>query len=516
MNGQNIIILDFGGQYSMLLARRVREANVFCHLLPYHTPLENIRRYSPRGIILSGGPGSVYLEGAPGCDPSLFNGEVPVLGICYGMQLMAKILGGTVIRGLKSETGRTEIFISKDNPLLKKSFLQENSSLLGWMSHQDEIKDVPPGFQILARTENGTVAAMGDPDRRLYGLQFHPEVSHTPAGTEIIKGFLYDICQCQPDWTPQKFIDHAVHKIRSSVSPGEKVICALSGGLDSSVVALLLKEAIGDNFISLFVDHGLLRQGEAREINKLFGDLFGENFIAIKAQDRFLRRLKGITDPEKKRKAIGAEFINVFTEKALSIGEFNYLAQGTIYPDIVESGKSAPAVTIKSHHNVGGLPESLGFKLIEPLRDLFKDEVRKVALELGLPRLIAERQPFPGPGLAVRIVGEVDAAKIDLLQKADAVLRDEIEAAKLDKNLWQFFAVLTGIDSVGIKGGKRAYGPVISLRATTSVDGMTADWAALPYDILERVSMRITKEIPAVTRVVYDITSKPPGTIEWE
>ncbi len=514
--GEKIIVLDFGGQYSMLISRRIREAKVYCKILPYYTPAAEVFRHSPRGIILSGGPGSVYLENPPECDPAILNGEIPVLGICYGMQLMASRLGGNVERGRKKEVGRTGLIITESEPLFNHSYFKDSKSLSCWMSHQDEVIKLPPGFSVLARTESGAIAAMGDVSRHLYGLQFHPEVSHTPGGLDILKSFLYDICHCSGNWAPLNFIEQAVMKIRNTVNPGEKVICALSGGLDSSVVALLLNKSIGKDFVSIFVDHGLLRRDEAQTISSVFREQLQGKFIEVDARDRFLQKLKGVTLPEEKRKVIGTEFIEVFRETALSMGNFSYLAQGTIYPDIVESGADAGTATIKSHHNVGGLPDNLNFTLIEPLRELFKDEVREVGRRLGLPEVIASRQPFPGPGLAVRIIGEVTAAKLELLQEADAIFREEIEKENLNDELWQFFAVLTGIQAVGIRQGKRVYGQVICLRATTSTDGMTADWYRLPYEFLHRVSTRITAEIPQIARVVYDITAKPPGTIEWE
>ena len=513
---EKVVLLDFGGQYSMLIARRVREAGVYCEMLPYDTPWESIKGYDPAGIILSGSPASVYQEDAPRCDQAIYEGGVPILGICYGMHLLAGDLGGEVERGSRSEFGRTSFTIEQAEPLFNDTSFRDQSFCNGWMSHQDEVLKPPPGFYVLARTENDTMAAIGDHERKIYGIQFHPEVFHTPGGNNVLRNFLFEVCRCSRTWTPQSFIEDAVAKINQVVGAKEKVVCALSGGVDSSVVAFLLDKAVADRAVFIFVDHGLLRLDEAEEVVRLYREKLKGEFVHIDARERFLNRLAGVTDPEEKRRIIGNEFIAVFKENALSRGDIAYLAQGTIYPDVIESGSAHGSAVIKSHHNVGGLPEELGFELIEPLRELFKDEVRLVGNELGLPDSILKRQPFPGPGLAVRIIGAVSAEKLSLLQKADAVFRNEVYEAGLGHELWQYFAVLTDVNVVGVKGDDRHYGPVIALRAVVSEDAMTADWARLSYDLLGRVSTRITGEIPEVARVVYDITSKPPGTIEWE
>lgn len=513
---EKVIILDFGGQYSMLIARRIREIGVYCELQPFNTPWLEMEDIKPAGIILSGSPASVNQKDAPRCDPAIFKGGIPILGICYGMQLLAKELGGKVEKGSRSEFGRTSFTIVDYEPLFKDDLFRDESACCGWMSHQDEVLEPPPGFSVLARTENNTMAAIGDHEHKIYGLQFHPEVFHTPGGNNVLKNFLIDVCGCSLTWTPRSFVKDAVNKIRTVVGVEKKVVCALSGGVDSSVVAFLLDEAIGERAVFIFVDHGLLRLDEAEQVVKLYREGLKGQFIHIDATDRFLSSLDGVTDPEEKRRIIGAEFINVFKDKALSMGDITFLAQGTIYPDVIESGSIHGAAVIKSHHNVGGLPQELGFDLVEPLRELFKDEVRLVGAELGLPESLLKRQPFPGPGLAVRIIGAITREKLVLLKQADAIFRDEILKTALADELWQYFAVLTDIQVVGVKGDDRHYGPVIALRAVVSEDAMTADWARLPHDLLEKVSVRITGEISDVARVVYDITSKPPGTIEWE
>lgn len=505
-----ILVIDFGGQYSQLIGRRVRESKVYCEIVPYDYPIEKIKEKHPEGIILSGGPASVYGEDSPKCDQDVFKLGVPVLGICYGNQLMAETLGGKVSKASTREYGKTEVDIKNDSLLFKGL----DNKITTWMSHTDFIENAPANFDIVGSTPLCPVAAMENVDEELYGVQFHPEVEHTQCGREILKNFLYKICKCSPDWNMEDFIKNSIDKIKSEIGDG-KAICALSGGVDSSVAAVLVHEAIGDNLVCVFVDHGLLRKDEAKQVETLFREKFQMNLIAVDARERFLNKLSGVTDPERKRKIIGEEFIRVFEEEQGKLSGIDYLVQGTIYPDVVESGTGKSSV-IKSHHNVGGLPEDVNFTLVEPLRQLFKDEVREVGRKLGLSSDLVDRQPFPGPGLAIRVLGEVTEDKLKIVREADYVFRDEIKKAGLDKKIWQYFAMLPNIRSVGVMGDERTYSYTIGLRAVTSIDGMTADWARIPLDVLEKISNRIVNEVDNVNRVVYDITSKPPSTIEWE
>ncbi|MEN6521305.1 MAG: glutamine-hydrolyzing GMP synthase [Armatimonadota bacterium] len=507
---QLVIVLDFGAQYSQLIARRVRECKVYCEIMPYDTPVEEIVRRQPVGIIFSGGPSSVYEEGAPTCDPRLYDLRIPILGICYGMQLMSYQLGGGVVPGDRREYGKTELDVVDNADL----FAGLNPQLICWMSHGDAVQSPPPGFKVTARTANSPVAAMANREKRLYGVQFHPEVVHTPWGIEIIRNFLYSGCGCQGLWTMESFVKLSCDQIKRQI--GDKsVLCALSGGIDSATVAALVHRAIGDQLTCIFVNHGLLRKGEAENVRETFAENFKIKLIYIDAEERFLARLAGVTDPEQKRKIIGEEFIRVFEEEATKLAKVDFLAQGTLYPDVIESG-TRQAAKIKTHHNVGGLPENMNLKLVEPLRFLFKDEVRRVAEELELPTDIVWRQPFPGPGLAIRIIGEVTKDRLETLRNADAIVAEEIKRAGLYKTCWQAFAILAPIKSVGVMGDQRTYAYPIVLRAVTSEDAMTADWARLPWEVLERISNRVINEVQGVNRLVYDVSSKPPATIEWE
>lgn len=505
-----VLVIDFGGQYNQLIARRVRENNVYCEILPYDTTIETIKGKNPKGIIFTGGPMSVFDEGAPTIDKEVFELGVPVLGICYGCQLIGHLFDGKVEKGEAREYGKTPIKYNKKSKLFKGI---EDESVC-WMSHTLHVSNVPEGYSISAETQSCPVAAMENDEKGIYGVQFHPEVEHTVRGREILKNFLFEICGMKGDWNMGSFTEEQVREIKDKVGD-KKVLCALSGGVDSSVAAVLVHKAVGKQLTCIFVDHGLLRKDEGDQVEKTFKGQFDMNLIRVDAKDRFLGKLKGVSDPEKKRKIIGEEFIRVFEEEASKLGDIDYLVQGTIYPDVVESGTKTAAV-IKSHHNVGGLPEDMDLKLIEPLRTLFKDEVRKVGEELQIPRHIVWRQPFPGPGLAIRVLGEITEDKLHIVREADAILREEIAKEGLDSEIWQYFACLPNIRSVGVMGDERTYSHTVALRAVTSSDGMTSDWARIPYDVLGRISSRIVNEVPNVNRVVYDITSKPPATIEWE
>ncbi|MDE7423042.1 MAG: glutamine-hydrolyzing GMP synthase [Lachnospiraceae bacterium] len=513
MKKEMVIVLDFGGQYNQLIARRVRECNVYCEVHPYNLGLDKIKEMNPKGIIFTGGPNSVYGEDAVRCEKEIFELGIPILGICYGSQLMSYMLGGKVTTAPVSEYGKTEVEVDTSSKLFKNI----SKKTICWMSHTDYIETAPEGFRVVAHTPVCPVAAMECPEKNLYAVQFHPEVMHTQEGTKMLSNFVYDVCQCAGDWKMSSFVETTIKEIREKVGNG-KVLCALSGGVDSSVAAVLMSKAVGKQLTCVFVDQGLLRKDEGDEVEAVFGPNghYDLNFIRVNAQERFYEKLKGVEEPEKKRKIIGEEFIRVFEEEAKKIGAVDYLVQGTIYPDVIESGLGKSAV-IKSHHNVGGLPDCVDFQeIIEPLRLLFKDEVRKAGLELGIPEYLVYRQPFPGPGLGIRIIGEVNAEKVRIVQEADAIYREEIAKAGIDKDLGQYFAALTNMRSVGVMGDERTYDYAVALRAVTTSDFMTAECAEIPYEVLLKVTSRIINEVKGVNRVVYDLTSKPPGTIEFE
>jgi hypothetical protein len=510
MKNQLVIVVDFGGQYNQLIARRVRDLNVYCEVVPYYKALDEVKNKKPIGIIFTGGPNSVYDDNAPNIDKEIFDLGIPILGLCYGMQLISKTFGAVVEKAEKKEFGKTLCIKDKDSKLIQN---MKNETIV-WMSHQDQVKKLPCGFDLIQHTSTCPYAAIENEEKKIYAVQYHPEVNHSQEGSKLIQSFLYDICMAKGDWTMQNFMNEQINKIKDTVKD-KKVLLALSGGVDSSVCAYLLSKAIGNKLTCVFVDTGLMRKNEGDEVEQAFKNQ-EVNFIRINAEKRFLSKLKSITDPEEKRKAIGEEFIRVFEDEAKKIGQVDYLAQGTIYPDVIESGLG-DAKVIKSHHNVGGLPDVVDFKeLIEPLRSLFKDEVRKLGLELKMPEYLVYRQPFPGPGLGIRVMGEVTKEKLEILRDADLIFREEIAKAKEDKNINQYFAVLTNNRTVGVMGDFRTYDYTLALRAVTTTDFMTADWARIPYEVLDKVSVRIVNEVEHINRIVYDITSKPPATIEWE
>ena len=505
---ETVLVLDFGSQYTQLIARRIRETSVYSEVVPFNTALDTIRQYNARGIVLSGGPDSVYEEGAPACDPRIYDLGIPILGVCYGMQLLAKDLGGKVVPGAEREYG------ARDTQIVDQSCLLDGLKRV-WMSHGDRILEPPPDFRVTAQSDTA-MAAMENPAKKIFGIQFHPEVTHTHNGTALLRRFIFDICGCHGSWTMGSFIERAIARIREQVGTG-RAICAISGGVDSTVAATLVSKAIGDRLTGVFVNNGLLRKNEFEKVLSILRNNLHLNVRGIDAAERFLNLLTGVTDPEKKRKIIGGEFIRVFEEEAKAMGSVDFLVQGTVYPDVIESvSVKGPSQTIKSHHNVGGLPDRMHLKLVEPLRELFKDEVRRVGHELGLPEEMVWRQPFPGPGLGVRIMGEVTREGVRLLQEADDILVSEIKRAGLYRDIWQSFGILLPVKSVGVMGDNRTYDHTLAIRAVHSTDGMTADWVKLPYEVLDTISNRIVNEVKGINRVVYDVTSKPPATIEWE
>ena len=513
LSTQCVVILDFGGQYTQLIARRVRENNVYSEVVPYTASLRQIKELEPVGIILSGGPASVLDQDAPSCDVGIFELGVPVLGICYGMQLMSVLLGGQVTRPNQREYGRNLVTMDKRDGL----FANASPASVCWLSHTYQVSQLPEGFEVIAHSDNCPIAAMEHTQKRLFGVQFHPEVTHTQEGSVILKNFLKDICGCIGDWSMEAYAQMAIRRIQEQVGETGTVLLGLSGGVDSSVAAALLYQAIGDRLTCVFVDHGFMRKGEAEQVVEIFSKVFPVHLVHADASERFFRDLAGIADPEKKRKIIGRDFVEVFKEEAHKLGRLDHFAQGTIYPDVIESGSVKGSAVIKSHHNVGGLPAELGFtSLVEPLRMLFKDEVRKLGLTLGLPQDLVWRQPFPGPGLAIRVMGDVTPEKVHIVRESDAILRQEIAAANLNGQVHQYFTVLTGVRSVGVMGDERTYDYTVALRAVTTDDFMTADWARIPYDVIARISERIVNEVPHVNRVVFDVTTKPPASIEWE